>query len=512
MPKLFFFPMSKHLAYSHFISILSFILFAPFILSAQQQKYNDEVEKKIALVENNLASEIQVEGEPNWNVKDRMKFYNVQGISIAVIKNYQIEWAKGFGWADSAEQRPITTSTLFQAGSISKSLNSVGVLKLAQQGKINLYTNINNYLTTWKFPYDSISHGKKITIANLLSHSAGLTVHGFPGYERGDSIPTLQQVLDGKRPANTDAVRSMFAPSLKFEYSGGGTTISQLIVEDITKVPYDKFMWENVLKPLGMTSSSYTQPPSAENKIKLATAYDSDGTEVKKKYHIYPEQAAAGLWTTPTDLAKYIIETQLSLEGKSDKVLSQKMTALRLTPYIDSSIALGVFIDTRGRQKYFGHAGQDRGFVARYWGSFNGGNGVVVMSNTDDISIVNEIINSVAIVYKWKDFYSPFMVLKHVDVSDDTLNAYAGQYQNTTESDGQYKLIPGTIFTITKQGHQLKAQASGQSAIDIYPESKNVFFPKTSDTDIKFVKDENGNVTKLIIHQNGKFIECKKIK
>jgi hypothetical protein len=231
---------------------------------------------------------------------------------------------------------------------------------------------------------------------------------------------------------------------------------------------------------------------------------------VKNEYHIYPEQAAAGLWTTPTDLAKYIIETQLSLAGRSNKVLSQKMTTLRLTPYIDSSVALGVFTDTRGGEKYFGHAGQDKGFVARYWGSFDGGNGVVVMSNTDDISIVNEIINSVAIVYKWKGF--PFMVLKHVDVSDDTLNAYAGQYQNTTESDGQYKLIPGTIFTITKQGHQLKAQASGQETIEIYPESKNTFFPKTSDTDIKFVKDENGIVIKLIIHQNGKFIECKKIK
>src|SRR5450432_3336068 len=206
--------------------LLPCIVLHSFPLFAQQPKYTDEVEKKIQTVENNLGSWVYVEGEANWSLTDRMKFYHVNGVSIAVIKNYKIEWARGYGWADSAEQRPVTTATLFQAGSISKSLNAVGVLKLMQDGKLNLNTDINEYLRSWKFPYDSISHGKKITIANLLSHTAGLTVHGFPGYSRGDTIPTLLQVLDGKHPANTEAIRSAFEPSLKYQYSGGGTTIS----------------------------------------------------------------------------------------------------------------------------------------------------------------------------------------------------------------------------------------------------------------------------------------------
>src|SRR6185312_2227606 len=154
---------------------------------------------------------------------------------------------------------------------------------LAQEGKLNLYTDINDYLKTWKFPYDSLSKGKKITIANLLSHTAGLTVHGFAGYEKGDSIPTISQILDGKKPANSAAVRSMYQPGLKFEYSGGGITISQLIVQDVTKQPYDKYMWENVLKPLGMTYSFYTQPPPSEKQNLLATGYYNDGKEVKGK-------------------------------------------------------------------------------------------------------------------------------------------------------------------------------------------------------------------------------------
>jgi len=504
--------MSKNTFYLSCMLALLFISISSLTLRAQDKKYDQEVEKRIKLVKSNLCSEIQVEDELNWTLEERMKFYHVNGVSIAVIRDYKIEWARGFGWADISERRPVTTSTLFQAGSMSKSLNGVAVLRLVQDGKLNLEEDINRYLITWKFPYDSLSRGKKITMANLLSHTAGLSVHGFPGYEKDAPLPALPQILDGIFPANTVAVRSVFEPSLKGEYSGGGTTISQLILQDITNMPYDKFMWENVLKPMGMSNSFFMQPPPVKNRRQLATGYDVDGKEVKGKYHIYPEQAAAGLWTTPTDLAKYIVETQLSLQAKSNKLLSQTMTRLMLTPYKNKTFALGVFIDTIGGRVYFSHGGQDRGFIGRYFGSFEGGNGVVVMTNTDDIPIVNEIINSVAIVYKWKDFYKPFMTLKQVVLDNDILESYAGQYENNTASEGQYTLMPGSIFTIKKEGHQLKAQAAGQEMIDIYPVSDNMFFPRTSDTDIKFIKDDKGVVIKLIIHQNGKYIECKKIK
>jgi hypothetical protein len=274
---------------------------------------------------------------------------------------------------------------------------------------------------------------------------------------------------------------------------------------------YDKFMCENVLKPIGMINSSFIQPPLLTKQKQLATGYYVDGKEVKGKYHIYPEQAAAGLWTTPADLAKYVIEIQASLQGKSNKVLSQKMTELMLTPYKNKTFALGVFIDTIGGQIYFSHGGQDEGFIGRYFGSADGGNGVVVMTNTDDIPIVNEVINSVAIVYNWKDFYKPFMTLKKMILDDSVLASYVGQYKNTATSEGQFNLTAGSVFTITKEGHHLKAQAEGQEPIDIYPDKTNVFFPKTSDTDIKFIKDNKGIVTKLTIHQNGKFLECDKI-
>jgi CubicO group peptidase (beta-lactamase class C family) len=396
--------MNCKLSTAYIILIIAPLFFGCSGPVTEEKKYSPETELKIKEVENNLILSVRIEGEPNQTLKERMNYYHVKGVSIAVIKDYKMEWARGYGWADSAEQRRVTAGTLFQAGSISKSLNGVGVLKMVQDKRLNLYADVNDYLIKWKFLYDSLSKSKKITLANLLSHTAGLSVHGFPGYKKGDSIPTLTQILNGERPANTPAVRSVFEPGLKFQYSGGGTTISQQILEDITGKPYDVLMWENVLKPMGMKNSFYSQPPQGDKQKLLASGYYGDGKEVEGKYHIYPEQAAAGLWTNPTDLAHYIIETQLALQGKSNKVLSQEMTKLELTPYIDDYAALGVFIIKKGGQTYFQHTGVDEGFVSRYYGSMEAGNGVVVMANTDNTDILDEIINGVATVYGWKGF------------------------------------------------------------------------------------------------------------
>ena len=340
----------------------SFILSVAFLFvlffSSNSYSQSADTTDKIKQVENNLTGPVQVEGDKPYTIAGQMANYNIKGVSVAVIHNYKLEWAKGYGWADEALKIPVTTQTLFQAASISKSLNSVGILKLVQDKKIDLYADINTYLTTWQFPYDSLSKGKKISVVNLLSHTGGLTVHGFPGYERGkDTIPAIVQILNGQKPANSPAIRSMYEPGLKSEYSGGGITISQLIVMDVTHQAYNKYMNDNVLKPLGMTSSTYTQPPVDVKPQLLATAYYIDGKEVPGKYHIYPEEAAAGLWTNPTDLAKYIIETQLAYAGRSDKVLSQQTTQLRLTPYIDKNAALGVFVDNADSTKYFEHSG-----------------------------------------------------------------------------------------------------------------------------------------------------------
>jgi CubicO group peptidase (beta-lactamase class C family) len=357
---------------------------------------------------------------------------------------------------------------------------------------LNLDSDINIYLKSWKFPYDSLSKGKKITIANLLSHTAGLTVHGFDGYEKGDTIPTLIQILNGEKPANSKAIRSMYESSLRSQYSGGGTTISQLILQDVTGQPYDTYMRNNVLNPMGMSNSSYTQPPAADKKNLLATGYYNDGAAVKGKYHIYPEQAAAGLWTNPTDLAKYIIETQLSFQGKSSKVLSPEITRLRLTPYIDNSAALGVFIVKKGNEKYFNHDGSDEGFVASYFGSMENGNGVVVMTNSDNWSLISEITNSLAAVYNWKDFYTP-KIKNVVTVNNEILKSYVGNY----------KLHSG-ILNVTLEKEGLMIRLDSKTKYKTYFTSDTDFFLlEMHGSEVKFVKDENNQITGFDINDNG---------
>jgi CubicO group peptidase (beta-lactamase class C family) len=472
-------------------------LFTANALYAQTLDQTDKIKE----VENNLTGQIQVEGDKPMNLQDRMAFFKNKGLSIAVIQNYHIIWAKGYGWADEGLEIPVTAQTLFQAASISKSLNAVGVLKLVQDKKLDLYTDINTYLTSWKFPYDSLTKGKKITVANLLSHTAGLTVHGFGGYEQGQELPTPVQILDGKKPANSAAVRSMYASGLKSEYSGGGIVISQQVVMDITHQPYAQYMYEAVLKPLGMTGSTYAQPPTGINPKLLATAYTPDGKELPGKYHIYPEQAAAGLWTTPTDLAKYIIETQLAYEGKSAKVLDQTMTITRLTPYIDKSAALGVFIDDFNGTKYFEHGGSNEGFKSQYYGSLQDGNGVVIMVNSDNSGIIPEIVNSVAKVYHFKGL-DRSILKKIVTVDDVVLESYTGEYA----------LSPTFILTVTKEGHQLITQATGQGQVAVYAETQVKFFPKNFVAELEFIKDTTGNVTAVMLYQNGHQQEAKKIK
>ena len=276
------------------------------------QTYSQEVLQQIKRVENSLTpSMVYGDTIPTLNIETRMKETHIMGLSIAVIKDYKIIWAKGYGLADVESKKLVDVNTRFQAASISKSLNSLGLLKLVQQGKIDGEADINQYLKSWKFPYDSITGNKKINLFQLLSHTAGLDIHGFPGYERTVAKPTITQILNGEKPANTKKVHSLFAAGTKFKYSGGGTVISQQMLMDITGKDYASFMEKEVLKPIGMMHSSYSQP--AIDTTELATGYYEDGRPVKGKYHVYPEQAAAGLWTTPSDLALYIIECQLAL-------------------------------------------------------------------------------------------------------------------------------------------------------------------------------------------------------
>lgn len=447
-----------------------------------QTIYTQETLDKISEIENNITGRLLLNKDQPSTILERMKKYKVKGMSIAVIHDYKIAWAKAYGWADEGQKKPMTTETLFEPGSISKSLNALGILKLAQEKKVDLNTDINEYLISWKFPYDSLSKGKKITLAHILSHNAGLTVHGFPGHDIQGPIPTVLEVLDGKKPSFTPAVRSAYEPGLQFEYSGGGTTISQVLLTDVTNQTYDKWMYENVLKPIGMEHSFYSQPPPKEKQPLCASGYNGDGTPISNKFHVYPEQAAAGLWMTPSDLCQYIIDMQLAYEGKPSKVLSPEMVKLHLTSYIDGPTSLGSFIVDINGEKYFEHGARNDGFCGDFYGSLERGNGVVIFLNSDDGTLISEVINSVAKAYQWKNFYHEPLRKKSIKVTDKVLKSYEGLY-----------LYDQTWSAIGKKDNKYHFYTNG-IYVNMYFSTPTCFFNEEFPAVKTFIKDNKGNV------------------
>lgn len=372
----------------------------PFIL-----KISDEgkIIQDQSAVENGLKS----------GLVDRMAFYNSPGLSLAIIDQGEIIWAKGYGnISKEIGANPVNADTLFQAASISKSLTAYGALFLVQNGKISLDDDVNKYLKRWKIPDCEYTKTEKVTLRRLLSHTAGTTVHGFPGYSIDKEIPSLVEILDGIQPANTDPIRVDFIPGSKFRYSGGGTTIVQLIIEDITEEPFDIWMYKNILSPLNMINSTFSQQLS-ENASRRACGHLFNGIKVNGNWHVYPEMAAAGLWTTPTDLAKFILHIQCAIEGDSKGPLNsdmiRTMTAKQhLNDGQEIHSALGLFIENENESLVFHHNGRNEGYLAKLYGFGLRNQGIVIMANNDSaFGLIDELMNSVGYVYGWPGFAAP---------------------------------------------------------------------------------------------------------
>jgi CubicO group peptidase (beta-lactamase class C family) len=460
--------------------LLLFVYLFPFTVLAQTN-----VDTQIKRVEHGLLPPVLIKGDQPWSLEERMKHWKVPGLSIAVVKDFKVEWARSYGLKDVDTKEPVTTETLFQAGSISKPVAAMVALKRVQQGKIALDENINNKLVTWKLPDNEFTAKKKVTLANLLSHTAGLTVHGFPGYAVDEKIPTLPQVLDGTEPANTAAVRVDMEPGTKFRYSGGGTTIAQLAIMDIEKKPYPDIARETVLGPLQMTNSTYSQPLPDDWRKKAASGHRGDGALVPGKIHVYPEMAAAGLWTTPTDLARFAIEVQLSYAGKSNKVLPKELIDKMVTPFMED-VGLGFFIDKRGSNVYFGHDGADEGFRAMLLMHREKGYGAVIMVNSDNGQIMGEVMRGIAYAYQWDEFLPPVNEITSLDAT------------KLDEYTGRFKVNPDRILTIANEQGKLMVSPTADNKFELLPTGSGAFIRRDQPFKYAFTKGASG-VTDIVV-------------
>ena len=469
------------------------------------------VRRRIEKVENGLLPPAVVKGETpvRMRLADRMQFYKTPGVSIALINDGRIEWARGYGVLEAGGKEPVTPETLFQAASISKSMTAMLVLRLIEMGKLDLDSDVNQRLVSWKLPENEFTKEQKVTVRRLLTHTAGTTAQGFIGYPVDEALPSLQQILDGEKPANSAAIRVDMKPGGKFRYSGGGYLILQQLMTDVTGMSFPTLMQKTVLQKLGMTDSNFQQPLAPQLASRAAAGHLPNGVEMSGKWFVLPELAPAGLWTTPTDLARFVIEVQKSRMSKSNKVLSTASINEMLTPQIEN-VALGWFVDGQGSSKRFSFGGSNVGYKCRMLGYMNAGQGVVVMTNSENgAELTSEIIRSVAAEYGWPDFHPRERVIVKVDPR--AFDSYVGEYE----------IAPGFILVVTKEGDKLMSQATpvplppsaaGQPKSEMFPESESTFFVKDADAQFTFIKNDKGQVIQVNIQRSTRLLQARKIK
>jgi Beta-lactamase class C and other penicillin binding proteins len=422
-------------------------------------------------------------------VAAQMAQRHIPGLSLAIIQDGRIVDARAYGVTDPGGTTPVTTSTLFQAGSISKSVSALGALRLVEQGRLDLDADVNRTLTSWKVPSNAFTAAKPVTLRGILSHTAGLTVHGFPGYAVDVARPTLVQVLNGEPPTNTAPIRVDTAPGAIWRYSGGGYTVMQQMIVDLTGQSFPEFMRETVLRPIGMTNSSFEQPLPPAMAAMTAGGQYSDLQPVKGRWHVYPEMAAAGLWTTPTDLARFAIEVQNAYAGRSSKVISRAMTRRMLTAEKQGD-GLGFFLQGAGPTLLFNHGGRDEGFDASLNALAESGQGLVVMINANDNSnMMNRLVAFVAKKYAWPGVASTYVppVANSVPIPAERLRSITGRYERSNNNMMTIGAMNGRLFVIS----------DGLPDEEFVPASGDQFQSVDRDLRLGFVRDATGAVGRL---------------
>jgi CubicO group peptidase (beta-lactamase class C family) len=462
-------------------------------------------EERIARIEKGLDPVRLGQEEKRLDLPLLMKLYKDPGLSVAVVDGFKVAWAKAYGTTELGGTTPVSTQTLFQAGSISKPVAATGMLALVEAGKLSLDEDVNRKLKTWKVPENDFTKVQKVTLRRLASHTAGLTVHGFPGYDVDEKVPTLPEIFDGEKPANTAPIRVDLLPGSTERYSGGGVTIEQQVMMDVTGRAFPALMKELVLDKIGMRDSSYEQPLPPALRARTPTGTYRDGKPVHGKWHVYPEMAAAGLWTTPSDLGKFVIEIALSRQGKSNKVLSQKMTEEMLTPVLDQA-GLGFFL-AKDRPGEFGHNGADEGFQALLVMNWQTGQGAAIMANSDNgLMVAPELLRSIAREYGWKyvDKRRPFEELALTGKLAGT-DALLAKYDALVSSADAREKPPE--FVLNALGYEALESGKTDEAIRLFARNVREFPQSSNAYDSLGEAYAKGGQKDLAIHNYEKSLE-----
>lgn len=464
-----------------------FISFLSCIPLGAQPAMPPEIMGEIARIENGLLAGIQVEGRlpETYRLTERMAHYKVPGLSLAVVMNGELRWAKGYGLANTQTGAAVTPETLFQAGSISKPVAALAVLKLWEEGKVDLDTDVNEYLRDWRVPENRFTADEKVTLRRLLTHTAGMSVHGFPGYTQADDFPDDITVLNGQ--GNTAPIVVDTFPGSLWRYSGGGYTVMERVVENVTGQEFQDYLDEHVLPSLGMTTSTYAQPLPPARHAAASAAYDSKGELIEGLWHNYPEQAAAGLWTTPSDLARYCIAVQQMLAGREGLLLQPATVKAMLTKH-ENDWGLGPSLSGEGDSLTFGHGGKNAGFTNNMLAFAHRGAAIIVMTSGDNgWDLLSEIMRSASRYYDW-GIMEPRTV-RPVDLPLGALEKWTGRYQYEEQVPG----IGDYVVTVNiKDGRLEVYDAPEETNHVLTPLGDEKFIDLESGDELQFTSGENG--------------------
>jgi len=395
----------------------------------------------IKKVETGLIPSVYIAGEETWSIEERMKHYGIPGVSIAVIHKGKMVWSKGYGVTDTKSKSPVTGKTLFHTALLGMPVTAYGALSLVEQQKVMLDANVNRYLKSWKVPENAFTKEHKVTLKNLLNHSAGFGLHAIPGYPKGAPVPTLIQVLNGTAPAKNIPVVLNKEPEESIYISAAGYAIAQQMMVDVVGKTFPELMHELVLQPLNMTNTTFNQTLSTAQSNMAATGYLSDGTVVKGKAYNYPVMAANGLWSTAEDLAKFVVNIQQTLKENSSKGLSKELTELMLTPYGTSSYGPGFtyglgmqLIDKQG-ETYLRHWGWNRGFFSQIIAHKDKEYAVVVLTNSTFPGFNEEVTRAVARAYDWEQYVQVYQKKEVQLFLDGNFEKALESYKNILDQD-----------------------------------------------------------------------------
>lgn len=453
----------------------------------------DRIATRIERVERGLLPTVAIRGRRDtaYTIVDRITRYGATGLSLAVIEDGRIAWARAYGSIDTGAAR-VDTATIFQTGSISKAVTAFAALRLVDRGVLRLDEDVNLKLTSWKVPRGERALAGTVTLRRLLSHTAGLNVPSYRGYRPGTPLPTLLQVLQGAPPANTPAAKLEVAPGKEWRYSGHGFSVVQQLITDATRRPFAEVLKSVVFEPAGM-SRTFTEQPPAPALAGNAAIGQSGGRPLAWKWNLHPEIAAAGLWSTASDLARFGIALMHSARGVEGALL-QPVTGRALATRQKGAWGLGFAVGGgAGDSTTVGHEGSTAGYVARVRIVPATGQGIAIMANGESDALLDEIERAVAAEYGWPVRPRIERVIAVVDPAG--YSALAGIYR--VEVDGRQ-----FDFIVRPEGERLVIIGPSGRPAEVLPLAADRFFVQDTGNEFTFTRD-SGRVTTMQIDQQG---------